>query len=597
MPVKMVRSGGIKIPHILDWDWSTTAFPSDVADAIDYAINNGAHVINLSYSFPDMGWVLNEVVLRIPLLAQAINNAYQNNAVITASMGNEFGTDNSIRYPAGFREHVIAVGATEANGTRRPTSNTGPHISLSAPGTGIWTTSRGGGIDNPNGTSFSAPIVAGVAGLVISQGKDRGFNLTNDDVRHILERTAYDVDDPGFDQNTGHGIVNAHSALQLIDEPNVLYHYNSIGGSAVKLNTFSPWILLNNRWGIAAGSYYQVDQYRITKHVSFDIPFCSPPTVWMRERESQSMDFGNPNSARPYALITNITNTGFDLEYAAYYVRYDAAGRTINQWLPSALSSTNVAYTAVGVPNLAALTTVSGPSSLCYSNATFALQNVPQGATLTWSHSSGITYVSGQNTTNYTVRATTAGTGFVQCSIQTSCGSTTVRKDITLNAPTPVIYGPLDVNNHTTVEYYTTIPANSYEWSITNGFIVEGQGTSSVDVKTNCLAAGYMNISLRITTGCGTSPWNLISAGCYPEEGGHFASATVFPNPAKEILTIETGSREHKDIIIRNIYEEVRRVSTTEPTIEMDVKGLNPGVYYLLITNDKGEKSQRMIIE
>src|SRR5690606_27678405 len=102
MPVKMVRSGGIKIPHILDWDWSTTAFPSDVADAIDYAINNGAHVINLSYSFPDMGWVLNEVVLRIPLLAQAINNAYQNNAVITASMGNEFGTDNSIRYPAGF---------------------------------------------------------------------------------------------------------------------------------------------------------------------------------------------------------------------------------------------------------------------------------------------------------------------------------------------------------------------------------------------------------------------------------------------------------------------------------------------------------------
>jgi hypothetical protein len=57
------------------------------------------------------------------------------------------------------------------------------------------------------------------------------------------------------------------------------------------------------------------------------------------------------------------------------------------------------------------------------------------------------------------------------------------------------------------------------------------------------------------------------------------------------------GSREHKDIIIRNIYEEVRRVSTTEPTIEMDVKGLNPGVYYLLITNDKGEKSQRMIIE
>src|SRR5690606_10231528 len=137
------------------------------------------------------------------LLFDALNNAYKNNVVVTASMGNKFGEDNSVRYPAGFREQVIAVGGTNSNGTRRSSSNTGPHISLSAPGTGIWTTERGGGTDNPSGTSFSAPMVAGVAGLVISQGKDRNFNLTNDDVRHILELTATDVSATGFDQETG----------------------------------------------------------------------------------------------------------------------------------------------------------------------------------------------------------------------------------------------------------------------------------------------------------------------------------------------------------------------------------------------------------
>lgn len=226
MPVKMVGTGSLEIRYpfgAYNWDFSTTAFPSDVADAIDYAVNNGAHVINLSYGFPDMGETINQVKLRVPLLHSAISNAYHNNVVIVASMGNEYQQGNPTNYPAAFPE-VIAVGNTQNTNppTRWETSSTGSHISISAPGRSILSTERGGGTGYKTGTSMSAPVVSGVAGLIISQGMDRSFNLTNDDVRHIIERTAVDIGSAGFDNETGNGLVNAGNALQLLDEPNEL---------------------------------------------------------------------------------------------------------------------------------------------------------------------------------------------------------------------------------------------------------------------------------------------------------------------------------------------------------------------------------------
>lgn len=243
MPVKMVGNGSLTVSYPFgawNWDFSTTAFPSDVADAIDYAVNNGAHVINLSYGFPDMGEPLNQVVLRVPLLNEAILNAYNNNVIVVASMGNEYKDGNPTNYPAAFPD-VIAVGNTTNDNPpqRWETSSSGSHICVSAPGRSIISTTRGGGTGPKTGTSMSAPVVSGVAGLIISQGLDRNYNLTNDDVRHILEGTAHDVTSTGvgFDNQTGYGIVDAYEALHLLDEPNELFHYNSVGGTSVKVLT------------------------------------------------------------------------------------------------------------------------------------------------------------------------------------------------------------------------------------------------------------------------------------------------------------------------------------------------------------------------
>lgn len=282
MPVKMVGSGGVYIKYpfgSFNWDFSTTAFPSDVADAIDYAVNNGAHVINLSYGFSGMGWLINDVIFKVPLLYSTIANAYNNNVVVVVAMGNEFEDGNPVNYPAAFSNEVIAVGNTTINLQKSPSSSTGSHINLSAPGTSIYTTERNEGYNYHSGTSMAAPVVSGVAGLIISQGKDRGFNLTNDDVRNILERTADDIElyGIGFDDYTGHGKVNAYNALHLLDEPNEVVHGVSYGGSTTKTN-LNQWTYTGSSWNLAAGSYYNVDRYKVTKRINFDVPFCSPPS-------------------------------------------------------------------------------------------------------------------------------------------------------------------------------------------------------------------------------------------------------------------------------------------------------------------------------
>lgn len=325
MPVKMVGSGSIRSPFggtILDY--STTAFPSDVANAIDYAVNNGAKVINLSYGFSAIGFLIDEVIFEIPLLFNTISNAYNNNVVIVAAMGNEYNEGNPLIYPAGFAHEVIAVGNTNTIPARSSTSNTGSHICVSAPGSSILSTLRGGGIGYKSGTSMAAPVVSGVAGLIISQGLDRNFDLTNDDVRHILERTADDISPAGFDNETGYGKVNAYRALSLLDNPNNLIHGVSVGGTSIKKSNLSKWTYIGSKWGLASGMYLDVDQYEITNHVTFSTPFCSVPQVWMRDRESVSLSYENPNSGYPYVEITNITTTGFYVKYLAYYVRYNS---------------------------------------------------------------------------------------------------------------------------------------------------------------------------------------------------------------------------------------------------------------------------------
>jgi subtilisin family serine protease len=636
MPVKIFGTSGVGINIFGDFDasldFSSTARPSDVIKGIDYAVNNGANIVNMSFGFYYKGFPIGDVFQRMPAYAQAVKNAYLNNVVVTAAMGNNKTSERM--YPAGFDELVIPVGATDLNGVKTSFSNFGSHISVVAPGTQIYSTSRRKTSATPitfSGTSFSAPIVAGVAGLILSQGKDRNFNLTNNDTKHIIEMTAQDVGNiAGFDNDTGYGIVNANNALKLLAPPNVLYHYTSTGGTATKVTTLSKWEILDSRWGLSAGLYLSVDQYKITKHIDFAIPFCSTPKVWIRERESKSLDYGSPNSGRPNAFIKNITASGFDLEYVAYYVGYDVIGRQINQWVPTTPSSTVVAYTAVGNPNLAAVAGPISGSSLICGTSSFTIANNSNNLPITWSSSnpSGLSIsASGVATrlNNFN------GTATISAVVTGNCGAApvmtkAVRVGTYTHSDYSIIESRMPVSGGTQYLYglgswMINDATATYNWSWRNYSYISGQGTRVVNLKPSGTNGGYVGLSIH--NACGWSDPAPMQFFPYVAPFSIIAS----PNPVAANSTInlrimalaDTVAAVPKEygipITLRDDDTDHRKTTASlfdfstgnlikqwtydgrENNYALNINGVKPGTYVLKIGRDGWSETSKIIIE
>jgi len=191
-------------------DSSGNGWPVDIAAAIRYAADQGASVINLSLGSENCS----------SDLAEAINYAYDRNVVVIAASGSPRSggacpvavafdaADFAVAYPAAL-SRVIAVGALDQTDTRSSFSYYGSQLDITAPGRDVLSTVPGNGYYSLTGTSMAAPMVAGTAGLILSQNP----SLTPAQVERVLENTADDVGSPGWDAETGWGRVNARRAL------------------------------------------------------------------------------------------------------------------------------------------------------------------------------------------------------------------------------------------------------------------------------------------------------------------------------------------------------------------------------------------------
>lgn len=170
--------------------------PDYTAEGIRWAISKKANVISIS------GGGTSSSQLRA-----AIEEALRSDIVVVAAAGNS-PQDTLVIFPAGY-EGVVAVGATDTKGNHADISVTGKKVVISAPGVGIYSTSRNGGYRTSNGTSNSTAIVAGAAALIRSKYPD----LSAKEVVHRLTATADDKGAPGRDEEYGYGVLDIVAAL------------------------------------------------------------------------------------------------------------------------------------------------------------------------------------------------------------------------------------------------------------------------------------------------------------------------------------------------------------------------------------------------
>lgn len=173
--------------------------------AIEYAVNNGAKVINCSWQYSST------------LVGAAVKSALDNGCVVVFAAGN---SNSSISYPANSDSRIIVVGAINKNGRRASSSNYGSQLDVVAPGEDVYSLFPGNTTAMSSGTSFAAPQVAGLAAMILSKYPTQ----TSSEVSYRIEKTARKFGGYTYNYQTstsfatrnnemGYGLIDAAAAL------------------------------------------------------------------------------------------------------------------------------------------------------------------------------------------------------------------------------------------------------------------------------------------------------------------------------------------------------------------------------------------------
>jgi len=189
-------------------DRSGSGWTSDIIKGIEWCVNNGMQVVNMSFGSK----YYNES------FENAVRAAYDKGLVMVAAAGNSGPDENTVAYPAKYGE-VIAVSATDKSDNIASWSSRGSEVELAAPGSNINSTYKDGTYKILSGTSMAAPHVAGVAALLLAVPVPAAYDANGDgwwnpdEVRSSLRAAADDLGEPGFDNWYGFGLVNAKASV------------------------------------------------------------------------------------------------------------------------------------------------------------------------------------------------------------------------------------------------------------------------------------------------------------------------------------------------------------------------------------------------
>jgi Subtilase family len=163
------------------------------------AIGRGRSVINLSLGASQY----------LPIEEEAVLAAFGTGSLVVVAAGNERQKGNPLDYPASYN-HVLTVGSTDTTDAVSAFSNSSPYMDLAAPGESIPAAvfTDPTGYAAVSGTSFATPLVAGASAAVWT----RRPTLKNTQLFDLMRWTARDVGPPGWDPDTGFGVLNIPAA-------------------------------------------------------------------------------------------------------------------------------------------------------------------------------------------------------------------------------------------------------------------------------------------------------------------------------------------------------------------------------------------------
>lgn len=155
-----------------------TGYVSNIVAALYYAVSHNAKIVNMSF----------DVSTPSAALAQAASYANQNAVVLVAAAGNE--NTSAPVYPAALNGKVVGVASTSDWDARSSFSNYGStDVWIAAPGEYVVSTFPGGTYGSASGTSFSSPLVAGTAALLMSAKPSLNQNNAANALSHAIQLT------------------------------------------------------------------------------------------------------------------------------------------------------------------------------------------------------------------------------------------------------------------------------------------------------------------------------------------------------------------------------------------------------------------------
>lgn len=178
-----------------------------IAKGVKYAVDHGADVISMSLGSEDLFSSYDEEE------AAALAYAVRQGVTVLASAGNSGDVLNEVSYPAGYAG-VIAVAATQQNGTRANFSTVHTYNDVAAPGVDIVSATNTGGYKPGDGTSPACALAAGVVALM----KSKNPKLTPAQVNAVLIATTHRPADGGS-ALLGYGRINAAAAVKAAVSP------------------------------------------------------------------------------------------------------------------------------------------------------------------------------------------------------------------------------------------------------------------------------------------------------------------------------------------------------------------------------------------